>query len=138
MNEVTKQIEPELLDYLCKLDWSGNIRQLENTCRWFSVMTSGGRIQINDLPEELLPEAPAGNAPPDHDVAGDWSDSLRRWARQALAAGEQDLLSKAAPKLEKTLVECALERSGGRKQEAAHLLGWGRNTLTRKLKELYK
>jgi two-component system nitrogen regulation response regulator GlnG len=138
MNEVTKQIEPELLDYLCKLDWSGNIRQLENTCRWFSVMTSGGRIQINDLPEELLPEAPAGNAPPVHDVAGDWSDSLRRWARQALAAGEQDLLSKAAPKLEKTLVECALERSGGRKQEAAHLLGWGRNTLTRKLKELYK
>ena len=138
MNELTKQIEPELLDYLCKLNWSGNIRQLENTCRWFSVMASGVRIQINDLPEELLPEALAGSEPLDHDVTGDWSDNLRRWARQALAAGEQDLLSKAAPKLEKTLLECALECSGGRKQEAANLLGWGRNTLTRKLKELYK
>ncbi len=138
MNELTKQIEPELLDYLCELHWSGNIRQLENTCRWFSVMASGVRIQINDLPEELLPEALAGSEPLDHDVTGDWSDNLRRWARQALAAGEQDLLSKAAPKLEKTLLECALECSGGRKQEAANLLGWGRNTLTRKLKELYK
>ena len=138
MNEVTKQIEPELLDYLCRLDWSGNIRQLENTCRWFSVMASGVRIQINDLPEELLPGALAGSGPLDHDVDGDWSDSLRRWARQALADGEQDLLAKATPKLEKALVECALECSGGRKQEAAHLLGWGRNTLTRKLKELYK
>ena len=137
MNEVTKQIEPDLLDYLCRLDWSGNIRQLENTCRWFSVMASGVRIQMNDLPEELLPEHLAGDEQFNHDIFADWSDNLRRWARQELAAGRQDLLSKATPEFEKTLLECALESTGGRKQEAAQLLGWGRNTLTRKLKELY-
>jgi len=138
MNEVTKQIEPDLLDYLCRLDWSGNIRQLENTCRWFSAMASGVRIQMNDLPEELLPEHLAGDEQFNHDIFADWSDNLRRWARQELAAGRQDLLSKATPEFEKTLLECALESTGGRKQEAAQLLGWGRNTLTRKLKELYK
>ena len=138
MGEEPKKINAELMDYLCKLDWKGNIRQLENTCRWFNVMATGTEIQMNDLPEELLGEEP-GEAPlSGRDNTTNWEDVLRVWAIEKLAAGEQDILSDASPMLEKTLLECALESTGGRKQEAAKLLGWGRNTLTRKLKELYK
>ncbi len=68
--------------------------------------------------------------------AGDWQAPLRRWAQQQLARGETDILKHAARAFEKTLLDCALEATRGRKQDAARLLGWGRNTLTRKLKEL--
>jgi two-component system nitrogen regulation response regulator GlnG len=67
---------------------------------------------------------------------GDWQASLRLWAQQQLAQGETEILKTAAKTFEKTLLECALEATHGRKQDAARLLGWGRNTLTRKLKEL--
>jgi len=67
---------------------------------------------------------------------GDWQSPLRLWARQQLANGETEILKKAAKVFEKTLLECALEATRGRKQDAARLLGWGRNTLTRKLREL--
>ena len=67
---------------------------------------------------------------------GDWQTPLRQWARQQLSQGETDILKKAAKTFEKTLLDCALEATHGRKQDAARLLGWGRNTLTRKLKEL--
>jgi len=67
---------------------------------------------------------------------GDWQGPLRLWAKQQLSQGEIDILKSAARALEKTLLDCALEATRGRKQDAARLLGWGRNTLTRKLKEL--
>jgi two-component system nitrogen regulation response regulator GlnG len=67
---------------------------------------------------------------------GDWQAQLRLWAKQQLAQGETEILKNAARILEKTLLDCALEATHGRKQDAARLLGWGRNTLTRKLKEL--
>ena len=67
---------------------------------------------------------------------GDWQGALRAWARQQLSQGETDILKNAAKAFEKTLLDCALEATRGRKQDAARLLGWGRNTLTRKLKEL--
>jgi DNA-binding NtrC family response regulator len=68
--------------------------------------------------------------------AGDWQSPLRTWAKQQLSQGETDILKNAAKTFEKTLLDCALEATRGRKQDAARLLGWGRNTLTRKLKEL--
>jgi two-component system nitrogen regulation response regulator GlnG len=126
------------MDYLCKLNWNGNIRQLENTCRWFNVMATGAEIQMSDLPDELLAKDRGQDKPIDSESTGHWEDVLRVWAQQELAAGQQNILSEASTKLEKTLLECALESSGGRKQEAARLLGWGRNTLTRKLKKLEK
>ncbi len=138
LGEEAKQINPGLMDYLCKLNWNGNIRQLENTCRWFHVMATGAEIQMSDLPEELLGKDRGQDKPIVSENTGHWEDVLRVWAKQKLAAGQQNLLSEASPKFEKTLLECALESSGGRKQEAARLLGWGRNTLTRKLKELKK
>jgi two-component system nitrogen regulation response regulator GlnG len=137
MGETAKQFSPDLLDYLCKLDWKGNIRQLENTCRWFSVMASGAQIQMRDLPEELDNGVIDKSREHNQVDIDEWSDLLRHWAMQEFANNAQDILSRATPVLEKTLLETALEASAGRKQEAARLLGWGRNTLTRKLKELY-
>ena len=66
----------------------------------------------------------------------DWQAQLRLWATQQLSQGETDILKTAAKTFEKTLLDCALEATHGRKRDAAQLLGWGRNTLTRKLKEL--
>ncbi len=78
----------------------------------------------------------SGNSPRPTTTAGDWQGPLRLWARQQLSQGETDILKNAAKTFEKTLLDCALEATRGRKQDAARLLGWGRNTLTRKLKEL--
>jgi two-component system nitrogen regulation response regulator GlnG len=137
MGETTRQFNPDVLDHLCQLDWSGNIRQLENACRWFSVMVSGARVQMGDLPDELQPLLAKGVKATGQTDISEWSELLRCWVRQEFSDNQQDLLSKATPVFEKVLLECALESTGGRKQEAARLLGWGRNTLTRKLKELF-
>lgn len=116
--------------FLTGLDWPGNVRQLENVCRWVTVMASGKDIHLDDLPEALRqPEAGAG---PDQD----WEAGLRRWAEASLLRGETALLDRALPRFERILLAEALKRSGGRRQDAAKLLGWGRNTLTRKIKEL--
>lgn len=116
--------------YLATLSWPGNVRQLENTCRWITVMASGREVHVADLPPELM-EVKRAEAP-----AGDWEKALRHWADQSLACGQSDILSQAVPTFEKALIETALKHTAGRKRDAANLLGWGRNTLTRKLKEL--
>ncbi len=126
----TKILLPETEDFLCTLPWPGNVRQLENTCRWITVMASGREVHTEDLPPELM-ENKEGNAPAD-----DWEKALRHWADQALARGHHQLLSEAVPTFERALIETALKYTAGRKRDAANLLGWGRNTLTRKLKEL--
>ena len=127
-----KILRPEVRDYLATLDWPGNVRQLENTCRWLTVMASGREIHPNDLPPELLerrePDAVAGKA--------NWEEVLTHWARDELARGRTGLLEEALPAFERTMIRAALEKTGGRRQDAARLLGWGRNTLTRKLAEL--
>ncbi len=143
IGEPVKQLSQKVIDYLSQLEWSGNVRQLENTCRYFSVMGAGNVIQLSDLPEELRQEAvleplPGESGPAAGNASADWSQTLAQWARERFEAGEQDLLAEAMPRFERTLLECALEKTGGRKIEAARLLGWGRNTLTRKLKELYR
>lgn len=116
--------------FLTGLDWPGNVRQLENVCRWVTVMASGKEIHLDDLPEALRrTEAGAG---PDQD----WEAGLRRWAEASLLRGETALLDRALPRFERVLLAEALKRSGGRRQDAAKLLGWGRNTLTRKIKAL--
>ena len=125
-----KRMLEETQAFLTGLDWPGNVRQLENVCRWVTVMASGKDIHLDDLPEALgRAEAGAG---PDQD----WEAGLRRWAEASLLRGETALLDSALPRFERILLTEALKRSGGRRQEAAKLLGWGRNTLTRKIKEL--
>jgi len=126
-----KNLSAEVEHRLVRLDWPGNVRQLENLCRWLTVMAPGQEVRVEDLPAELYEtSATAAGA------AGDWQTQLRTWANQQLADGSVRLLDEALPTFERTLIETALRHTGGRRQEAARLLGWGRNTLTRKLKEL--
>jgi len=126
-----KTVSREAVTYLAKLDWPGNVRQLENLCRWLTVMAPGQEIRLEDLPDDL-----AGSARDAPAAASNWQVNLRQWAQQQLASGSKRLLDDALPAFERTLIEVALQHTGGRRQDAARLLGWGRNTLTRKLKEL--
>src|SRR5690606_22931301 len=130
LNVEPKVLLPATEKYLCSLNWPGNVRQLENTCRWITVMASGREVHVEDLPPELLDRRESSIA------SSNWEEALRQWADQALARGEQDILAEAVPTFERSLIEIALKHTGGRKRDAAQLLGWGRNTLTRKLKEL--
>jgi len=111
--------------------WPGNVRQLENTARWLTVMASGKEIHPDDLPPEIAAaEATAGSVP------GQWQTALKSTINQRLQAGETSILDDMLPEFETIVIETALLFTGGRKQDAAKLLGWGRNTLTRKIKEL--
>jgi two-component system, NtrC family, nitrogen regulation response regulator GlnG len=125
-----KTLLSETVEELKHFDWPGNVRQLENTARWLTVMASSQEIHVEDLPPELAESGP-GRQPSE-----DWRGALRRWARVRLQQGEKDLLDVALPAFETIMIESALELTGGRRQDAAKLLGWGRNTLTRKIKEL--
>jgi two-component system nitrogen regulation response regulator GlnG len=127
----SKTLKPDVVEKLSRLSWPGNVRQLENLCRWLTVMAPGQEIQIEDLPEDLQ-----GVQAADAGAGSDWQGLLRLWAQQQLASGAQRLLDEALPAFERILIETALQHTGGRRQDAARLLGWGRNTLTRKLKEL--
>ena len=130
LNVDVKTLDKQSTEYLSKLDWPGNVRQLENTCRWLTVMSPGQIIHIDDLPPELL--TTEYREKPD----GDWLEALRYWAERHLSQGESAILDRAVPMFEKIMIETALQKAGGRRQDAAKLLGWGRNTLTRKIKEL--
>jgi two-component system, NtrC family, nitrogen regulation response regulator GlnG len=128
-------VEPKLLkseteSFLQNLPWPGNVRQLENTCRWITVMASGREVHVDDLPPELLTQ-PQENSP-----VSNWEQALRQWADQSLARGQSNLLDSAVPTFERIMIETALKHTAGRRRDAALLLGWGRNTLTRKIKEL--
>lgn len=119
----------------------GNVRQLENTCRWLTVMITGREVYPEDLPPELkqIPiqqdvSTPIANL--NQIAAHQWDDLLGQWAMQKLKNGEMKLLDAATPMFERSLINAALQQTRGRKRHAAELLGWGRNTLTRKLKEL--
>ncbi|GKX52562.1 nitrogen regulation protein NR(I) [Budvicia aquatica] len=131
-----KILHPDTEKALSRMEWSGNVRQLENTCRWLTVMAAGKEVLPQDLPEELFVYDPEAPESPITVQGGSWTTLLERWAEQALIAGKQDLLSEAQPDMERVLLSVALRHTHGHKQEAAQLLGWGRNTLTRKLKEL--
>lgn len=135
LNVEAKTLTKEAEQFLSQLDWPGNVRQLENTCRWLTVMASGKHIVVADLPPELStvakPVAVAANG-----QAHSWQDMLAGWISQKLNAGEENILAQAAPEFERTVLQQALQFTHGHKQEAARRLGWGRNTLTRKLKEL--
>lgn len=126
-----KTLMPEVIATLMRLDWPGNVRQMENLCRWLTVMAPGKEIHIDDLPGDLHGTTTIGV-----NASGDWQATLRQWAQQQLTSGTLRLLDDAMPAFERILIETALQHTGGRRQDAAKLLGWGRNTLTRKIKEL--
>jgi two-component system nitrogen regulation response regulator GlnG len=128
----TKVLAPDTEAYLCTLDWPGNVRQLENTCRWITVMASGREIHMEDLPPELMRQSHREQG----EVSNNWQQALRNWADQELSLGHSKILDTAVPMFEQLMIETALKHTHGRKRDAAALLGWGRNTLTRKMNEL--
>lgn len=115
--------------------WPGNVRQLENVCRRVSIMAPTQIIELGDLPKEFL-EVANSNAVSNDRLWHDWELALRRWAEHHAANSETPILDEALPKFERTMILVALAKTQGRRHDAARLLGWGRNTLTRKIKEL--
>ncbi|MCB2427371.1 nitrogen regulation protein NR(I) [Methylophaga pinxianii] len=131
LNMGVKSVSPEVERYLSQLPWPGNVRQLENTSRWLTVMSPGQVVQMDDLPMELTAEAGSDSIR----NGGDWQQQFRQWAANKALSGQEGVLADVVPMIEHLLMEVALEKTAGKRQEAAKLLGWGRNTLTRKLKE---
>ncbi|RHW74811.1 nitrogen regulation protein NR(I) [Colwellia sp. RSH04] len=126
-----KTISKAASEYLTHFSWPGNVRQLENTCRFLTVMASGQEILLEDLPAELTEETPVSSS-----ETTTWQLALAQWMSKELVQGKSAILDNALPEFEKIMLEQALKYTNGHKQEAAKKLGWGRNTLTRKLKEL--
>ena len=117
------------LKFLSAQDFPGNVRQLENLCHWLTVMAAGINIEVKDLPSELRFDAAAA-------TEQNWVSALEREVANALNRGESGLMDVLGPQFEKALITRALAHTGGRRIEAAQLLGLGRNTLTRKIQEL--
>ncbi len=124
-----KRLSDAAMNYLGAHDFPGNVRQLENVCHWLTVMAPGQSIEISDLPPELREESSR--------VQGsDWIGALSREAEKSLARGESGIMDSLSREFEKVLIAKALAHTGGRRIEAANLLGIGRNTITRKIQEL--
>ncbi len=124
-----KGVSDAAMKTLVSLPWSGNVRQLENVSHYLTVMAPGQVVEAGDLPGDLMQGAGG-------QTDGDWLRRLAAEADARLARGEAAILDGLTQAYEKTLIEVALRHTGGRRIEAAHLLGWGRNTLTRKIHEL--
>jgi two-component system nitrogen regulation response regulator GlnG len=123
-----KRLADEALQHLSRLELRGNVRQLENLCHWLTVMAPGQVIEVGDLPAEFRDQSAA--------VAADWLSALEQEAERRLARGQTGILDDLGRQFERTLISKALRRTGGRRIEAANLLGMGRNTITRKIQEL--
>ena len=128
LKEEKKYLSEEVENYFKTLSWPGNVRQLENICRWLTVMSPSKEVRLEDLPEELKLE--------NTEEENNWKKVLRAWSENYLANGQTNLLEEVGPEFERTLITVALNKTKGKKKEAANLLGWGRNTLSRKIKEL--
>ncbi|MEI6335706.1 MAG: nitrogen regulation protein NR(I) [Methylococcaceae bacterium] len=126
-----KTLKPEAEAFLSTLEWPGNVRQLENSCRWLTVMASSREVHLHDLPPELL-----NTSLEKESVGTDWESLLRTWVDQQLLTKEAEVAKQTIPAVEAILIKAALNFTRGKRHEAAILLGYGRNTLTRKIKEL--
>lgn len=125
-----KRLDEEVLAQLVQAPWSGNVRELENTCRRLTVIAPGRIVTAADLPADF------SSADQDSGASHTWQQLLEKAASSRLSSGEKDMLAEFGPDFERVLLKTALRFTGGRKQDAARWIGWGRNTLTRKLKEL--
>lgn len=126
----TKNLLSETIEKLQRFSWPGNVRQLKNTALWLTVMASSQEIHPQDLPSEL------NELQPEHVIQNNWQESLKYWAKTYFETGQIGILESALPAFEIIMIKSALHHTSGRKLDAARCLGWGRNTLTRKMKEL--
>jgi len=132
LSSEVKILKPETESYLSSLPWPGNVRQLENICRWLTVMASGREIHLEDLPPELN----SSKKENEEEGQGNWKLLLEESIKQQLQLGQAEVAKSIIPEVENILIKSALQFTSGKKNEAALLLGYGRNTLTRKIKEL--
>ena len=130
--EELRVLSNETIDALNRYEWPGNVRQLENTCYWLTLMSPTQNVQPSDLPNEIL-EVGAGMSSGSN---FSWEDGFVSWLKNLLDSEEMAVLDFVNPKIEKLLIKTALEKTNGKKNDAAKLLGWGRNTLAKKIKEL--
>lgn len=121
-----KRLTKAALAALEQAEWPGNVRQLENLCRWITVMASGDWVDVDELPELTTSE-------PQTD---DWQQGLYAYLRREIRADAQDIFTQVQDEVERLAIEVALQETGGHRQRAAEILGWGRNTLTRKIQRL--
>ena len=124
-----KRLSDAALKYLSGMEFPGNVRQLENLCHWLTVMAPGQQVEVNDLPTELREAEPAA-------MATDWEGALEVEVDRLLGRGVSEVHTMLTQTFERILIERALAHTGGRRIEAAHALGIGRNTITRKIQEL--
>jgi two-component system nitrogen regulation response regulator GlnG len=124
-----KRLSEGAIEHLQRLDFPGNVRQLENLCHWLTVMARGQVVELGDLPAEFRDTGAVA-------AASDWVAALEQEAERRLARGETGILDALGRQFERSLIQRALARTGGRRIEAAGLLGMGRNTITRKIQEL--
>ena len=125
-----KRLTDAALKYLLAHDFPGNVRQLENLCHWLTVMAPGVNVDVHDLPPEFRDEQRAL-------TTETWISALEKEAERALNRGEQNIMHEMSRQFERALIQKALAHTGGRRIEASHLLGMGRNTLTRKIQDLH-
>ena len=128
LNSEPKILTNEVEELFRNLIWPGNVLQLQNLCHSLTVLSSAQEIVIADLPNDLIIQKKGPDLT--------WNDMLETWASKELLNGEDHILNSTVPIFEKTLIKVALKASKGKKSEAAKLLGWGRNTLARKMQEL--
>jgi two-component system nitrogen regulation response regulator GlnG len=128
-----KRVSDEVFAHISRMDFPGNVRQLENLCHWLTVMAPGQSVGVADLPAEFRGEPDEGANPL---PGGDWPAVLEREVERRLARGESGIMEQLSRQFERALITKALARTGGRKIEAANLLGMGRNTITRKIQDL--
>jgi len=130
LGEELRVLSKEVMNVITKYDWPGNVRQLENICYWLALMTPTQNVKVEDLPEEIkdnqMIEAPSSS----------WEDGFNSWVKNVATSIDKDLLDIVNSKVEKIIIKNALEKANGKKNEAAILLGLGRNTLAKKIKEL--
>ncbi|MGI9201084.1 MAG: nitrogen regulation protein NR(I) [Woeseiaceae bacterium] len=132
MTTPAKSIDSEALATLRNFDWPGNVRQLVNASRRLTVTAPGRVITSQDIPTDL------GGRDAGNRSSQEWTRSLAAWAETKLSEDENGALLRAAlPDFEKTLIQIAMAKAKGSRKDAAQLLGWGRNTLTRKMKSLH-
>ncbi|NNC22909.1 nitrogen regulation protein NR(I) [Salinisphaera sp. USBA-960] len=149
LNTEAKKLTSDCIAYLDQLDWAGNVRELENLCRWLTIMTPGNEILPQDLPPDARAENPSSSPEPIPEPSSTqtpasstpaaptrWDEQLTRWVEQRLESGADRLLDEVTPDMERAVITAALKHSDGHRQEAARILGWGRNTLTRKMHKL--
>ena len=134
LNVEKKTLDKDSETFLSQQAWPGNVRQLENVCRWLTVMSPSQMVHIEDMPPELYNTIQDGS--PAILNQQQWEEALKMWLSSQLSAGAENVLVNLIPDIERIMIDTALKHTGGRKQDAARLLGWGRNTLTRKIKEL--